>query len=139
MGKKRAPQTYGYIRVSSKDQNEDRQQIAMIRAGVKRKNILQRQREGIEAARLRGVHMGRPRQDSEDLENALSLYISHQIPLKQAVDMSGFSRSGFYKRLHEASQVSQVGEVSQASQVSQVGQISQICDACEIAKAGENM
>lgn len=30
---------YGYIRVSSKDQNEDRQQIAMKRAGVYEKNI----------------------------------------------------------------------------------------------------
>lgn len=30
---------YGYVRVSSKDQNEDRQQIAMKRAGVYEKNI----------------------------------------------------------------------------------------------------
>ena len=30
---------YGYVRVSSKDQNEDRQQIAMKQAGVYEKNI----------------------------------------------------------------------------------------------------
>lgn len=202
MGKKRAPRTYGYIRVSAKDQNEDRQRIAMAHAGVKRKNIyidkqsgkdferkgyqellrqlcegdlliiksidrlgrnyteileqwriltkeigvdvrvldmplldttlskdllgtfiadlvlqvlsfvaenerqniLQRQKEGIEAAKLRGVHMGRPRQESEELHQALSLYMNRQIPLQQAIDMSGFSRSGFYKRLGEATE-----------------------------------
>ncbi|MCD8142310.1 MAG: recombinase family protein, partial [Clostridiales bacterium] len=32
-------QTYGYVRVSSKDQNEDRQMIAMHEAGVEDKNI----------------------------------------------------------------------------------------------------
>ena len=32
--------TYGYIRVSTKDQNEDRQRIALIDAGVPKKNII---------------------------------------------------------------------------------------------------
>lgn len=32
--------TYGYIRVSTKDQNEDRQRIALIEAGVLPKNII---------------------------------------------------------------------------------------------------
>ena len=34
------PTTYGYIRVSTKDQNEDRQRIALIDAGVLQKNII---------------------------------------------------------------------------------------------------
>ena len=34
------PITYGYIRVSTKDQNEDRQRIALIDAGVQPKNII---------------------------------------------------------------------------------------------------
>lgn len=34
------PITYGYIRVSTKDQNEDRQRIALIDAGVLPKNII---------------------------------------------------------------------------------------------------
>jgi DNA invertase Pin-like site-specific DNA recombinase len=34
------PITYGYIRVSTKDQNEDRQRIALIEAGVLHKNII---------------------------------------------------------------------------------------------------
>ena len=33
------PQVYGYIRVSSKDQNEARQIIAMIQQGISRKNL----------------------------------------------------------------------------------------------------
>ena len=31
--------TYGYIRVSSKDQNEDRQRIALLEAGVAEKHL----------------------------------------------------------------------------------------------------
>ena len=31
---------YGYIRVSTKDQNEDRQRIALMDAGVQEKNII---------------------------------------------------------------------------------------------------
>ena len=34
------PTTYGYIRVSTKDQNEDRQKIALIDAGVLPENII---------------------------------------------------------------------------------------------------
>jgi len=32
--------TYGYIRVSTKDQNEDRQRIALAEAGVPPRNII---------------------------------------------------------------------------------------------------
>ena len=44
---------YGYIRVSTKDQNEDRQRIAM------REFIRQRQAEGIAAAKARGATLGK--------------------------------------------------------------------------------
>lgn len=37
---------YGYIRVSTKDQNEDRQLIALYEAGVKRKNIYMDKQSG---------------------------------------------------------------------------------------------
>ena len=39
---------YGYIRVSSKDQNEDRQLIALNEVGVERKNIYLDKRSGID-------------------------------------------------------------------------------------------
>lgn len=38
--------TYGYIRVSTKDQNEDRQRIALIEAGVLPKNIILDKKSG---------------------------------------------------------------------------------------------
>ena len=38
--------TYGYIRVSSKDQNEDRQRIAMREAGVKERHIFMDKQSG---------------------------------------------------------------------------------------------
>ena len=38
--------TYGYIRVSSKDQNEDRQLIAMREAGVPEKNVFRDKQSG---------------------------------------------------------------------------------------------
>lgn len=34
------PTIYGYIRVSAKDQNEDRQRIALLIAGVEAQNII---------------------------------------------------------------------------------------------------
>ena len=39
-------QTYGYIRVSSKDQNEDRQRIAMREAGVPKQNVFMDKQSG---------------------------------------------------------------------------------------------
>ena len=38
--------TYGYIRVSSKDQNEDRQRIAMQEAGVDERHIFMDKQSG---------------------------------------------------------------------------------------------
>lgn len=34
------PTIYGYIRVFTKDQNEDRQRIALLAAGVEARNII---------------------------------------------------------------------------------------------------
>ena len=39
-------QIYGYIRVSSKDQNEDRQRIALLEAGVPEKNLIMDKQSG---------------------------------------------------------------------------------------------
>lgn len=40
------PKTYGYIRVSSKDQNEDRQRLALLEFGVPRRNLCIEKRSG---------------------------------------------------------------------------------------------
>ena len=39
-------QTYGYIRVSSRDQHEDRQRIAMRKAGVPNENVFMDKQSG---------------------------------------------------------------------------------------------
>ena len=196
------PQVYGYIRVSSKDQNEARQIIAMLQQGISRKNlfidkqsgkdfdrthynrlmkklkkddlmvvesidrlgrnyeeILQQwqritkeigadirvldmplldttiskdligtfiadlvlqvlsfvaendrskirknQREGIDAALARGVHFGREKIKSPELNRALKLYKQKKITAKDAIKLSGVSRSTFYQRLKESNQ-----------------------------------
>lgn len=55
---------WGYIRVSSKDKNENRQLVAIKEVGVsaenERTNIRQRQTESIAAAKAKGVKFGRP-------------------------------------------------------------------------------
>ena len=46
MKNKNAGCVYGYVRVSSADQNEDRQLIAMAHAGLKQKNIFMDKQSG---------------------------------------------------------------------------------------------
>lgn len=52
--------TYGYVRVSSRDQNEDRQMIALHQAGVKGQNIFMDKQSGKDFERLRYIprHVG---------------------------------------------------------------------------------
>lgn len=45
--------TYGYVRVSSRDQNEDRQMIALHQAGVKDQCIFMDKQSGKDLERLR--------------------------------------------------------------------------------------
>ena len=63
-----------------------------------RQNIRQRQKEGIEAARARGVRFGRPPAvESDEVRQAVQLYKQKKIPLDEAVLMSGIGRTTFYK------------------------------------------
>ncbi len=55
----------GYVRISSSDQNEDRQMLSFV-AQNERENIRKRQSEGIAAAKMRGVHFGRPAKETPD-------------------------------------------------------------------------
>ena len=64
---------YGYARVSSKEQNTDRQVQALIEYGVDEHNIIvdkksgrDMKREGIDSAKQRGVKFGRPRAEKPD-------------------------------------------------------------------------
>ena len=77
-------------------------QVLSFAAENERKNIRQRQREGIDAALARGVRFGRPGiPDSEAMLEAVRLYRQNKIPLNQALDMSGIGKTTFYKKLKE--------------------------------------
>ena len=79
-------------------------QVLSFAAENERKNIRQRQREGIDAALARGVRFGRPEiPDSEAMLEAVRLYRQKKISLSRALDMSGIGRTTFYKKLKEFS------------------------------------
>ena len=79
-------------------------QVLSFAAENERKNIRQRQREGIDAALARGVHFGRPGiPDSEAMLEAVRLYRQKKISLSRALDMSGIGKTTFYKKLKEFS------------------------------------
>ena len=60
--------------------------------------IKQRQKEGIEAAKLKGKHLGRPFCEIPDnFENIVLKYATKEITLIDALDESRLSRSSFYK------------------------------------------
>ena len=79
-------------------------QVLSFAAENERKNIRQRQREGIDAALARGVRFGRPEiPDSEVMLEAVRLYRQKKISLSRALDMSGIGKTTFYKKLKEFS------------------------------------
>lgn len=60
--------------------------------------IKQRQKEGIEAAKLKGKHLGRPFCEIPDnFENIVLKYATKEITLIDALNESRLSRSSFYK------------------------------------------
>ena len=148
--------TYGYVRVSTREQNEDRQMAALNEMQVEEKNIYmdkqsgkdfdrpmyhrllnmplldtrrgkdlmgtflsdivlqvlsfvaenerdcirQRQKEGIEAAKQRGVRFGRPEEPLPDnFRNVSRQWISKEISGKEAARLCNMSKSSFYRRV----------------------------------------
>ena len=77
-------------------------QVLSFVAENERTNIKSRQREGIEAARLKGVHFGRPRKKIPDHFPAIyERWKKKEITATTAAIMCGISRSTFYKRVRE--------------------------------------
>ena len=62
--------------------------------------IKQRQREGIEAAKQRGVQFGRPPKAlPEDFEQICGKWTEKQISVAEAVKLSGLTRATFYRKV----------------------------------------
>lgn len=98
--------TYGYARVSTREQKEDRQMIALMEMQVlsfvaenERCNIRQRQREGIEAARRKGVRFGRTKKElSDNFDTAFAGWLSGELSCRKAAKLCGMPVSSFCRR-----------------------------------------
>lgn len=77
-------------------------QVLSFVAENERSNIRSRQKEGIEAARQRGVRFGRPLLPvPEDFEEICRKWKCGEITSYEAAKLCGFSRTTFYKRVHD--------------------------------------
>lgn len=73
-------------------------QILSYVAENERKNIRQRQREGIEAAKLRGVQFGRPKNPlPENFDQVYSKWISSEISGVEAAKLCNMATTSFYR------------------------------------------
>jgi DNA invertase Pin-like site-specific DNA recombinase len=77
-------------------------QILSYVAHSERDTIRQRQAEGIRAARLRGVHLGRPViKPAENFVDVIKLWERGKLPFLLALEQTGLTESTFYRRLRE--------------------------------------
>ena len=77
-------------------------QVLSFVAENERKNIRQRQKEGIEAAKLRGVKFGRPEKDlPKDFDVYVQMWVNHEITGIKAADVLGMPTSTFYRKAKE--------------------------------------
>ncbi len=77
-------------------------QVLSFTAHNERDNIRRRQAEGIAAAKIRGVHLGRPPIDApQDFETIIRAWEAKQISREDAIKKCGMSKSTFYRRYRE--------------------------------------
>ncbi len=70
-------------------------------AELEREYILQRQREGIEAAKQNGKYKGRKKIEMNELNSVLDKVRNSQITATKAMKILNISKSTFYRRLNE--------------------------------------
>lgn len=77
-------------------------QVLSFVAENERKNIKQRQREGIEAAKLRGVQFGRPQKPMpENFRQIYNRWIAKEISGEEAAKLCDITMATFYRRANE--------------------------------------
>jgi DNA invertase Pin-like site-specific DNA recombinase len=70
-------------------------------AQKERESIRRRQREGIESARARGKHLGRPEAEAHAWEETIKRWRSGEITAVEAMKITGLSKATFYRRVKE--------------------------------------
>ncbi|WMJ24329.1 recombinase family protein [Paludicola sp. MB14-C6] len=68
---------------------------------LQRDIIVQNTKEGLKAARARGRKGGRPKVDSKALDNAVKLYKTKTLSIKEIENVTGISKSSLYKYLNQ--------------------------------------
>ena len=87
-------------------------QVLSFVAENERTSIRNRQREGIEAAKKRGVKFGRPAlQTPDNFEEILRMWQDKQINVSEAASMCGFSRTSFYNYARKYAKKEQVEKI----------------------------
>lgn len=77
-------------------------QVLSFVADNERKNIKQRQKEGIEAAKLRGVQFGRPKKPMPENFNQICIrWMAKEISSEEAARLCGITKATFYRRAGE--------------------------------------
>ena len=77
-------------------------QILAYVAQIERENIKQRQKEGIYAAKCRGVQFGRPRKNIPDnFDDVKGKWEKSEINSRQAAQILGISQNTFLRWSHE--------------------------------------
>ena len=77
-------------------------QVLSFVAENERKNIRQRQKEGIEAAKLRGVQLGRPLKPMpENFRHIYDRWIGKEITGEEAAQLCNVARATFYRKVRE--------------------------------------
>lgn len=77
-------------------------QILSFVAQSERDNIRKRQKEGIAAAKARGVKFGRPRIAFPDnFENVVEMWEKQQLTFQEVLEQFNMSKATFYRRLRE--------------------------------------
>lgn len=69
-------------------------------AQFERDVLVERTKEGLNAARARGRSGGRPRSNEMALKKAIALYHTRQYSVKEVTDLTGISKSVLYRALN---------------------------------------